>query len=61
MDDILISRTYDTVTILGIIADTVCPEFLEKDLQDLIEKCYNKLPARIELTLLEEEAPPCLK
>lgn len=54
-DNILIDRTYSTVVMLMTITDTVCPDFLNKDMQLLIGKCFDKLPEQIKIDLRVEK------
>ncbi len=55
VDRVELSRAYDTSVVLMAIADTICPEFLEKDMQTLIEKCFSVLPQKMEVVVYEKE------
>lgn len=53
--DIQISQTYDTSVMLMAIADTVCPEFLQTDIQNLLQKCFEHMPEKFEMKVYERE------
>lgn len=54
-EEVIRSRTYDTSVMLMAIADTVCPPFLQKEIQDLIAKCFERLPDKFEIVVYEDE------
>jgi hypothetical protein len=53
--DIQINRIYDASVMLMAIYETVCPDFLKEDIQNLLQKCFDNMPEKFEMIVYEKE------
>lgn len=52
-----VQRTYDTAVILQAARDTVCPNWMQKSLDELLNKCFDFIPKNYSIRLVHEENP----
>lgn len=52
-----VNRTYDTAVILQAARDTVCPNWMKKSLDELLNKCFDFIPKNYSIRLVQEESP----